>query len=78
MQDVSSRLAKLEPYMSQGPDELHPHVLRELSNTTIGKPLCLIYSRSVKESVVPEDWRRAEVIPIHKNGLRNVRATTEQ
>ena len=32
-QDVSPRLAKLEPYKSQEPDELHPWVLRELSNT---------------------------------------------
>ncbi len=46
-------------------------VFSKLSNT-IDKPLCLIYNRSLEESVVPKDWRRTEVIPVHKKGPINL------
>ncbi|XP_050572001.1 histone H3-like centromeric protein A [Cygnus atratus] len=58
-------LLHLDSHKSMGPDELHPRVLRKLAEV-IAKLLSTIYQRSWFSGEVPEDWRLADVTPIHK------------
>ena len=48
-----------------GPDEMVPRILKKVSHE-IGKPLYLMFRKSIDESVVPLDWRSANVSPVFK------------
>ena len=52
-----------------GPDAIHPRVLREMADI-IARPLSIIFEKSWRTGDVPEDWRKANVTPIYKKGLR--------
>ncbi|XP_073404440.1 uncharacterized protein [Dendrobates tinctorius] len=54
---------------SPGPDELHPRVLKEIAEE-IFEPLSIIFENSWRTGEVPEDWRRANVVPIFKKGKK--------
>ena len=54
------------PY-TPGPDGLWPRVLHSLRDV-LAIPLALIYAKCLSEGVVPDDWRRAHVVPIYKKG----------
>ena len=67
---VASKLKKLKTFKSPGPDGLHPHVLHELANS-ISTPLSIIFNTSLTTSVLPTDWKTANVSAIHKKGKKN-------
>lgn len=46
---------------SAGPDEIHPRVLKVLSEA-IAKPLVIIFKNSQRREEVPEDKRRANTV----------------
>jgi len=48
-----------------GPNGMHPRVLRELADV-IAEPLFIIFESSLRAGKVPEDWRKASVIPVFK------------
>ncbi|TRZ09277.1 hypothetical protein HGM15179_017830 [Zosterops borbonicus] len=50
-----------------GPDRIHLRVMRELADELV-KPLSIIYNQSWLTGEIPEDWKLANVIPIHKKG----------
>ncbi|XP_059578763.1 RNA-directed DNA polymerase from mobile element jockey isoform X1 [Alligator mississippiensis] len=66
---VQSHLEELDAFKSAGPDELHPRVLKALANI-IAEPLARIFERSWRTGQVPEDWKRANVVPIFKKGRK--------
>ncbi|XP_070610299.1 uncharacterized protein, partial [Erythrolamprus reginae] len=66
---VRDYLRELNKYKLPGPDGLHPKVLKELADT-IAEPLLLIYQISWITGDLPEDWKRADVVPIHKKGKK--------
>uniref|UniRef100_A0A8D0DX11 Reverse transcriptase domain-containing protein n=1 Tax=Salvator merianae TaxID=96440 RepID=A0A8D0DX11_SALMN len=66
---VREHLANLNVFKSPGPDELHPRVLKELADI-IAEPLSVIFENSWITGEVPEDWRRANVVPIFKKGKK--------
>ena len=53
-------LKELKVNKSQGPDGVHPRVLRELADH-IAFPLYKIITRSMREGKIPDIWRKAEV-----------------
>ncbi|XP_069642217.1 vesicular inhibitory amino acid transporter-like [Haliaeetus albicilla] len=59
---VKEYLRKLGMHKSMGPDKMHPRVLSELAD--IAKPLLIIFDQSWQLQEVPDDWRKANVIPI--------------
>ena len=67
VEDVKGKLLKLRADKSGGPDELKPRLLLNILEE-ISEPLCLLFNRSLKEGVVPGDWKNANVCPIFKNG----------
>ncbi|XP_074791647.1 small cell adhesion glycoprotein [Natator depressus] len=63
---VRDYLEKLDMHKSMGPDELHPRVLKELA-AVIAEPLAIIFENSWQ---VPDDWKKANVVPIFKKGKK--------
>ncbi|PKU37480.1 rna-directed dna polymerase from mobile element jockey-like [Limosa lapponica baueri] len=66
---VRDQLRRLDIRKSMGPDGIHPRVLRELAEVIAG-PLSTIFERSWRTGEVPEDWRKANVIPVFKKGKK--------
>ncbi|CAM5081664.1 unnamed protein product [Natator depressus] len=52
-----------------GPDALHPRVLKELA-AVIAEPLAIIFENSWRSGEVPDDWKKANVVPIFKKGKK--------
>ncbi|CAM5135878.1 unnamed protein product [Natator depressus] len=62
---VRDHLEKLDEHKSMGPDVLHPRVLKELADV-IAEPLAIIFENSWRLGKVPDDWKKANVVPIFK------------
>ena len=67
--DMQKALYNLNPSKSQGPDQLHPRILKELSKQ-LAYPLKKLFDKSMKEGKLPKKWKLAEVKPIFKKGSR--------
>ncbi|CAM5102982.1 unnamed protein product [Eretmochelys imbricata] len=61
---VRNYLEKLDEHKSMGPDALHPRVLKQL----VAEPLAIIFENSWRSGEVPDDWKKANVVPIFKKG----------
>ncbi|CAM4675942.1 unnamed protein product [Lepidochelys kempii] len=66
---VRDYLEKLDVHKSMGPDALHPRVLKELADV-IAEPLAIIFENSWRSGEVPDDWKKANVVPIFKKGKK--------
>ncbi|KAF4792688.1 hypothetical protein TURU_119135 [Turdus rufiventris] len=53
--------------LSKGSDGIHPRLMRELADE-LAKPLSIIYQQSWHTGEVPDDWKLADVTPVHKKG----------
>ncbi|RMC22386.1 hypothetical protein DUI87_00700 [Hirundo rustica rustica] len=71
IQEVAVRepLKCLDIHKSMGPDGIHPRVMRELADE-LAKPLSIIYHQSWLTDEVPDDWKLANVTPVHKKGAK--------
>ena len=69
-EDVLSALDKLRADKASGPDDLSPRLLVEIRNE-LCYPLFLLFRKTLDESTIPVDWKRANVCPIFKKGSRN-------
>jgi len=68
---IQKKLRRMCMDKATGVDELVLRFLAALSDE-ISVPLNIIYNRSLREGVVPKDWRDANVSPIFKSGSRAV------
>jgi hypothetical protein len=69
-QGVEKLLANLNPHKAAGPDAMKPLVMKKLASALAG-PLTLIFTRSMEDGEIPEDWSRANVSPIYKKGEKS-------
>lgn len=65
--DIKKVIVKLKASKSQGPDNLHPKLIKECLEQLI-KPLKNIFTKSLNESKLPEVWKQANVTAIFKSG----------
>ena len=68
-EEVRKKLSKLNPSKSPGSDNIHPRVLREMSNV-LDKPLTVLYQTTLESGRIPSDWKHAKVTEIFKKGER--------
>ena len=64
---VVKQLLQLNPSKANGPDEIHPRLLKMLAHE-IAPALSFLFQQSYNTGEVPLDWKRALVAPIHKAG----------
>ena len=69
VEGVEQLLSNTEPHKSSGPDQI-PGRLLKLMSSKIAPSLSLIYQASLEQSVLPQDWKNALVVPIFKKGSR--------
>ncbi|PKU40746.1 rna-directed dna polymerase from mobile element jockey-like [Limosa lapponica baueri] len=60
---VKEQISELDTHKSMGPDGMYLRVLREHSSL---KAIYIIFESSWRTGEVPEDWRKANVIPVFK------------
>ena len=65
------KLKELNEYKSCGPNQLHPRLLIELADH-IALPITLLFNITMKQGVLPNDWRRAFISPVYKKGSRHL------
>ena len=56
---------------SPGIDGIHPHILKELSDS-ISYPLSLNFQNCLKSGIIPQQWKDAIIAPIFKKGDRSL------
>ena len=64
---VRAYLKKLKPNKSEGPDGICARILKECERE-IAIPLASIFSKSLRETKIPQDWKRAHIVPVFKGG----------
>jgi len=65
--DILYELNRLNPNKACGPDNCHPHVIKEVKDGLV-LPLYLLFSKSLHDSYLPLCWKSALVTAIHKKG----------
>ena len=68
--DVLKLIRLLNPNKSHGHDNISVKMLK-LCDTSIVKPLLIIFNNCLKEGVFPLLWKKANIIPIHKKRSKN-------
>ena len=64
---VAKLLKNLKIHKAPGPDGLVPRLLNEFADQ-LAAPLSYIFNKSLETSMVPNDWKQANVAPIFKKG----------
>ena len=70
VEDIKTKIRKLNKYKAPGPDEFYPRVIKELESE-IAPHFYNIYRLSVSQRKAAKDWKLANVPPIHKGGSKN-------
>ena len=52
---------------AQAPDNIPVRILKE-TLVQITPSLCALFNKSLRVGVLPNDWKLANVVPIHKHG----------
>ena len=68
---VLAALKALNVNKSCGPDNLHPRLLLELAET-IALPVSILFNATLKDRILPEDWKLAFITAIYKKGSRHL------
>ena len=68
-EEVKKKLVQLKIDKSQGPDKIHPRLLKELAHE-LSDPLTKIFNTSLKQGRLPTIWKRAQVTAIFKKRSR--------
>lgn len=66
-EEVTTALLKLNGSKSCGPDKIPARILKD-SNDVITPILTQIFNCSLHSGIFPDDWKKARVSPIYKNG----------
>ena len=65
IEQVSNIIKKLDPNKAHGHDKISIRMLK-LCGDSINSPLATIFKNCSNERTFPNDWKKANVVPIHK------------
>ena len=60
-------LKALDPNKATGPDSIPPRLLKETAQQ-IAPSLTKLFNRSLSCGIFPDDWKLANIVPVHKKG----------
>ena len=67
LDDVGKILQKINASKAYGPDGVHPHILRSLSEfPPFIKAICNLFNKCLASGKIPRVWKEALVVPLHK------------
>lgn len=69
-QQVFNALKRIRPDGATGPDGVPSRILHKCA-TFIAPSLCSLYNMSMRNGEIPNEWKKANVVPVHKGGDRN-------
>ena len=67
--NIAKAIDKLKASKSQGPDQIHPKLLKECKESLL-KPLEIIFKKSVDNSQISCIWKQGKVTAIFKSGKK--------
>ena len=67
---VAKKIKAMKDNSSPGVDGIPPKLLMETVEE-ISIPLTRLFNLSLKEGVVPFEWKEANIMPVFKKGSRN-------
>ena len=70
--EVKKLLQNLDPSKSPGVDNIHPRILKEAAEN-LASPLTHLFNLSMRTGEIPEDWKSANITPLHKKGKKDDR-----
>ena len=65
--DVYLILKSTNSNKAAGPDEIHGNVLKNCAST-LAAPLTMLFNLSFVTGCIPDEWKLASVVPVHKKG----------
>ena len=69
--DVKYELSKLDISKSQGPDNIHPKLLKSLSsNVNFVSAICKLFQTCAETTLIPDQWKVAHVTSLFKKGSK--------
>ena len=68
---VISLLERLDPCRACGPDNIPTRFIKE-TVFHLAPSLTLLYQASVKQGKVPNEWKKAKVVPVYMKGGRSL------
>lgn len=71
IEEIQKLIKNLRNGKSPGPDNIGPGLVKE-APSVLCEPLSYIYNLSLSSGIVPSSLKVAMVIPIHKNGDKNI------
>ena len=63
-------LLRVQPSKAPGPDGISGHILKYCA-PSLGHPLAILFNKSYYTGCLPEDWKLANVVPVHKKGRKD-------
>ena len=70
---VEEVLLGLNPNKAAGPDDMTCRTMKECAKE-LAPHLCKIYRKSLDDGEVPQRWKEANIVPIHKSGSKAIMA----
>jgi len=70
IEGVTALLSNLEVHKASDPDEVPATLLKNLAST-LALPLPIIFQASLCQSIIPVEWKTANVVPLFKKGNRS-------
>ena len=67
---VERLLRKVNSNKACGPDGIHGKILKNCA-TSLSIPLSLLFSLSYNTGSIPNEWKMANVVPVHKKGSKD-------
>ena len=66
---VKRVLSALDVKSSMGPDGIHPCILKNCLSLAV--PMYRIFTKSMREGIVPSQWKFSDIVPLCKKGSRS-------
>ena len=69
--DITNIIHKLNPNKAHGHDGISIRMV-QISCDSIAKPLFLIFKHCFETSAFPMEWKKGNIVPVHKKGDKNL------